>query len=157
MALDELAADPRFATNSARSVNRALLLPVLEEAFRTRTRDAWITALEACGVPCGPINDVAQAFGSEQARARGIVRRIAHPLAGTSPGVASPLRLSATPVEYDMAPPLLGEHTRTLLQGLLGLDAARIDALCASGAVGASALAPSHGEREADEKDAQAV
>jgi crotonobetainyl-CoA:carnitine CoA-transferase CaiB-like acyl-CoA transferase len=151
MELNELAADPRFATNSARSVNRAALLPVLEKAFRTRTRDAWISALEACGVPCGPINDVAQAFGSEQAQARGAVRRIAHPLAGTSPSVASPLRLSATPVEYDMAPPLLGEHTRTLLDGLLGLDDARIDALCASGTVGASALVRPYGERDKNE------
>jgi crotonobetainyl-CoA:carnitine CoA-transferase CaiB-like acyl-CoA transferase len=149
MALNELAADPRFATNSARSVNRMELLPTLEKAFRTRSRDAWISALEACGVPCGPINDVAQAFGSEQAQARGAVRRIAHPLAGTSPSVASPLRLSATPVEYDMAPPLLGEHTRTLLDGLLGLDAGRIDALCASGAVGASARVHSDSEQQA--------
>ncbi|MEM5313346.1 CaiB/BaiF CoA-transferase family protein [Paraburkholderia sp. JHI869] len=148
MDLHELAADPRFATNSARSVNRALLLPVLEKAFRTRTRDAWIDALEACGVPCGPINDVAQAFGSEHARARETVRRIAHPLAGTSPSVASPLRLSATPVQYDVPPPLLGEHTRALLDGLVGLDAARIDALCAIGAIGASAKVLPRGEHE---------
>lgn len=148
MDLNELAADPRFATNSARSVNRALLLPVLEEAFRTRTRDAWIDALEACGVPCGPINDVAQAFGSEHARARESVRRIAHPLAGTSPSVASPLRLSATPVEYDVPPPLLGEHTHELLDGLLGLDAARIDALCASGAIGSNVKVHTRDEHE---------
>ncbi|MEM5406250.1 CaiB/BaiF CoA-transferase family protein [Paraburkholderia unamae] len=148
MDLNALAADSRFATNSARSVNRALLLPVLEQAFRTRTRDAWIDALEACGVPCGPINDVAQAFGSEHARARESVRRIAHPLAGTSPSVASPLRLSATPVQYEVPPPLLGEHTRELLDGLLGLDAARIDALCASGAIGANASVRTRGEHE---------
>ncbi|HKR40930.1 MAG TPA: CaiB/BaiF CoA-transferase family protein [Paraburkholderia sp.] len=148
MELNALAADPRFATNSARSVNRALLLPVLEKAFRTRTRDAWIDALEACGVPCGPINDVAQAFGSEHARARESVRRIAHPLAGTSPSVASPLRLSATPVQYEVPPPLLGEHTRELLDDLLGLDAARIDALCASGAIGANARVRTRGEHE---------
>ncbi|WP_416339013.1 CaiB/BaiF CoA transferase family protein [Paraburkholderia sp. CNPSo 3076] len=148
MDLKALAADPRFATNSARSVHRALLLPVLEKAFHTRTRDAWIDALEACGVPCGPINDVAQAFGSEHARARESVRRIAHPLAGTSPSVASPLRLSATPVQYEVPPPLLGEHTRELLDDLLGLDAARIDALCACGAIGASARVHTRGEHE---------
>ncbi|WP_322032039.1 CaiB/BaiF CoA-transferase family protein [Paraburkholderia sp. J76] len=148
MDLNELAADPRFATNSARSVNRALLLPVLEKAFRTRTRDAWIEALEACGVPCGPINDVAQAFGCAHAHARETVRRIAHPLAGTSPSVASPLRLSATPVQYDVPPPLLGEHTRALLDGLLGLDAARIDALCESGAIDTHARTHARGEHE---------
>ena len=108
LGLPELALDARFAENSGRSVNRVELLPILEAAFRTRTRDEWIDALEACGVPCGPINDVGQAFDSDQARHRQAVREIAHPVAGVAPTVASPLRLSATPVQYNQAPPMLG-------------------------------------------------
>lgn len=137
--LPELAADPRFATNSERSVNRAQLLPTLEAAFRTRSRDEWISAFEACGVPCGPINDVAQAFGSEQARAREAVRYIPHPLAGRAPSVASPLRLSATPVEYDQPPPLLGEHTLKVLGSLPDVDRAQLDNLLERGVIGARA------------------
>ncbi len=102
----------------------------------TRTRDAWVDALEACGVPCGPINDIAQAFGSEQAQFRGAAREIAHPVAGIAPTVASPLRLSATPVEYDQAPPMLGEHTAATLRDVLGLGDAQIAELMRAGVIG---------------------
>ncbi|WP_438394383.1 CaiB/BaiF CoA transferase family protein [Caballeronia sp. DA-9] len=137
MNLPELAIDSRFATNSGRSVNRAELLPQLAAVFATRTRDAWVEALEACGVPCGPINDIEQAFGSEQAVHRGAAREIAHPVAGVAPTVASPLRLSATPVQYDHAPPMLGEHTNAVLRELLGLDDAKISELVQAGVIGA--------------------
>jgi crotonobetainyl-CoA:carnitine CoA-transferase CaiB-like acyl-CoA transferase len=136
MNVPELAIDSRFATNSGRSVNRVELLPQLAAVFATRTRNAWVAALEACGVPCGPINDIEQAFGSEQAVYRGAAREIAHPVAGVAPTVASPLRLSATPVEYNQAPPMLGEHTNAVLRDVLGLDAARIDALRKAGVIG---------------------
>ena len=121
MNVPELAIDSRFATNSGRSVNRAELLPQLGAVFMTRTRDAWVAALEACGVPCGPINDIEQAFGSEQAVYRESAREIAHPVAGVAPTVASPLRLSATPVEYNRAPPMLGQHTSAVLREVLGM------------------------------------
>lgn len=137
MNLPELAIDSRFATNSGRSVNRAELLPRLAAVFATRTRDAWVEALEACGVPCGPINDIEQAFGSEQAVHRGAAREIAHPVAGVAPTVASPLRLSATPVQYDHAPPTLGEHTNAVLREVLGLDDAKISELVQAGVIGA--------------------
>ena len=127
--LPSLAHDERFTTNAARSINRALLLPTLADAFHTRKRDEWIAIFEACGVPCGPINDVAQALRSEQAQAREAVRHIAHPLAGVTPVVASPLRLSATPVQYDRPPPLLGEHSQIVLQERLGLSGDRVAAL----------------------------
>src|SRR3984957_8033769 len=136
MNLPELALDARFATNSGRSVNRLELLPQLEAAFMTRTRDAWIDAFEACGVPCGPINDVAQAFNSAQAQARGAVREIAHPVAGIAPTVASPLRLSATPVQYNQAPPMLGEHTVETLREVLGMSDAQVGELMNSGVIG---------------------
>ncbi|KQR85323.1 CoA-transferase [Burkholderia sp. Leaf177] len=136
MNVPELAIDSRFATNSGRSVNRAELLPQLAAVFMTRTRDAWVSALEACGVPCGPINDIEQAFGSDQAVYRQATREIAHPVAGVAPTVASPLRLSATPVEYNQAPPMLGEHTNTVLRDVLGLTDARIDELLKAGVIG---------------------
>jgi crotonobetainyl-CoA:carnitine CoA-transferase CaiB-like acyl-CoA transferase len=136
MNLPELAIDSRFATNSGRSVNRAELLPQLAAVFMTRTRDAWVAALEACGVPCGPINDIEQAFGSEQAVYRGAAREITHPVAGVAPTVASPLRLSATPVEYNRAPPMLGQHTNAVLRDVLGLTDARISELQQAGVIG---------------------
>jgi crotonobetainyl-CoA:carnitine CoA-transferase CaiB-like acyl-CoA transferase len=136
LGLPELALDARFAENSGRSVNRVELLPILESAFRTRTRDEWIDALEACGVPCGPINDVGQAFDTDQARHRQAVREMAHPVAGVAPTVASPIRLSATPVQYNQAPPMLGEHTAAILRDVLGMGEGRIDELVRSGVIG---------------------
>jgi crotonobetainyl-CoA:carnitine CoA-transferase CaiB-like acyl-CoA transferase len=136
LGLPELALDARFAENSGRSVNRVALLPILEAAFRTHTRDEWIDALEACGVPCGPINDVGQAFDTDQARHREAVREIAHAVAGVAPTVASPLRLSATPVQYNQAPPMLGEHTVAILRDVLGMGEGRIDELVRAGVIG---------------------
>lgn len=130
-----LAADARFATNTARSRNRALLLETFMPIFRGCDRDTWIGVLRAAGVPCGPINDIAQAFATGQAVHREAARSIAHPTAGFTPTVASPLRLSGTPVQYRSAPPLLGEHTAVVLQNLLGLDGETIDELVESGAV----------------------
>jgi crotonobetainyl-CoA:carnitine CoA-transferase CaiB-like acyl-CoA transferase len=140
MNVPELAIDSRFATNSGRSVNRAELLPQLGAVFMTRTRDAWVAALEACGVPCGPINDIEQAFGSEQAVYRESAREIAHPVAGVAPTVASPLRLSATPVEYNRAPPMLGQHTSAVLREVLGMTDAQISELQQAGVIGDQAI-----------------
>ncbi|MOA42310.1 Succinyl-CoA:(R)-benzylsuccinate CoA-transferase subunit BbsF [compost metagenome] len=91
-----------------------------------RSTAEWIAALEPAGVPCGPINDLAQVFADPQVIARGLRLELPHPLAGVVPQVASPIRLSATPVEYRNAPPLLGEHTDVVLGELLGLDAAAL-------------------------------
>jgi crotonobetainyl-CoA:carnitine CoA-transferase CaiB-like acyl-CoA transferase len=139
----ELARDSRFATNTARSMNRTELLPQLGAIVRTSRRDDWIEKLRIAGVPCGPINDIAQAFGSEQAQHRQAVRRIPHPQAGSTPTVANPMRLSETPVQYRSAPPLLGEHTIDVLRDRLGLDQTQIDALVKSGVVSAARAAVS--------------
>jgi crotonobetainyl-CoA:carnitine CoA-transferase CaiB-like acyl-CoA transferase len=125
----EWAADPRFASNSARVAHRDVLIPLIRQATVFRSTAEWIAALEPAGVPCGPINDLAQVFADPQVIARGLKVELPHPLAGTVPGVASPLRLSATPVEYRNAPPLLGEHTDAVLGELLGLDAAALAGL----------------------------
>jgi formyl-CoA transferase len=133
--LPGLADDPRFATNAARVAHRDALAPVLAERFRGRPAAEWLAALEAATVPCGPVSAIDEIFASPQAQARGLRVDLPHPLAGSVPQVASPLRLSATPVEYRAAPPLLGADTREVLAGRLGLDAAAIEGLAASGIV----------------------
>ncbi len=107
---EDLATDPRFATNPQRVVNRAELIPQLQEAFRQRTSDEWLAELRAIGIPCGPINQVSQAFNDPQIQERGLVWECEHPTVGTIKLVGSPMRFSETPARLYKAPPLLGEH-----------------------------------------------
>lgn len=125
--------DPRFATNKQRVANRAELIPLIRQATVFKTTAEWVAQLELAGVPCGPINDLAQMFQDPQVLARGLALSIPHPLAGSVPQVASPIRLSETPVEYRQAPPLLGEHTEAVLSELLGLDEQAVRQLRATG------------------------
>ncbi|MCU1735454.1 MULTISPECIES: CaiB/BaiF CoA transferase family protein [unclassified Pseudomonas] len=115
--------DPRFATNKLRVANRAELIPLIRQATVFKTTAEWVSQLEQAGVPCGPINDLAQMFADPQVKARGLAIDIPHSLGGSVPQVASPIRLSETPVEYRNAPPLLGEHTEQVLSSVLGLGA----------------------------------
>ncbi len=131
----EWARDPRFATNSARLADREALIARIGEVTATRPTGEWIAACEAAGVPCGPINDLRQVFSDPQVLARGLRIEMPHS-AGAVPLVASPLRLGATPVEYRLPPPRLGEHTRTVLRTRLGLGEAEIEALAAAGVIG---------------------
>ncbi|MFG6442925.1 CaiB/BaiF CoA transferase family protein [Roseateles sp. LKC17W] len=110
------AADPRFATNAERVRHRAVLVPLLAQALRERTRDDWLAALEAAKVPCGAINTIGEALSDPQAQARGAVVGMPHPLTDGLRVVASPMKLSATPVHYRHAPPLLGQHSDELLR-----------------------------------------
>ncbi|WP_288441812.1 CaiB/BaiF CoA-transferase family protein [uncultured Pseudomonas sp.] len=121
--------DPRFATNKQRVANRAELIPLIRQATVFKTTAEWVSQLEAAGVPCGPINDLAQVFQDPQVLARGLAVSMPHGLAGSVPLVASPIRLSETPVEYRHAPPLLGEHTETVLTQVLGMSADDIQRL----------------------------
>lgn len=114
--------DPRFSTNKQRVAHRAELIPLIRQATVFKTTAEWVAALEIAGVPCGPINDVAQVFADPQVQFRGLKVELPHALGGSVPQVASPIRLSATPVEYRRAPPLLGEHTLEVLTGVLGLS-----------------------------------
>ncbi len=125
---EALADDPRFATNPARIEHRAALIPLLAEMVKEKTKAQWITLLEAAGVPCGPINNLQEVFENEQVISRGIEMRIPHPSAGTMKLVASPMRLSKTPVEVRMPPPLLGQHTDEVLHEL-GMSAEQINEL----------------------------
>ena len=131
--LSALADDPRFASNKARVAHRSELIPLLRQATVFKTTAEWVTLLETAGVPCGPINDLAQVFADPQVQARGLRLDLPNSLGSTTPQVASPLRLSETPVTYRNAPPLLGEHTEQVLSRYLNLSAEQIAALREAG------------------------
>ncbi len=131
----EWAVDERFATNTARVANRGVLVPLLRQSSVMRTTQEWIAALEPAGVPCGPINRLDQVFDDPQIKARGLRIELPHPLAGSVPLVANPIRLSETPVEYRSAPPLLGQHTREVLTGLVGMSGDEVASLASRGVI----------------------
>ncbi|KQX91201.1 CaiB/BaiF CoA transferase family protein [Variovorax sp. Root473] len=133
----EWAADERFATNTLRVKHRGVLIPMMEDLTRTRTTADWVALLEDKAVPCGPINDIAQAFDDAQVKARGLavtLPRDAGDGIASITGVASPLRLTATPPVLRRAPPALGQHTQEVLAEM-GVDATRFEALRAAGVV----------------------
>ncbi|WP_376796734.1 CaiB/BaiF CoA transferase family protein [Thermogemmatispora sp.] len=106
---EELADDPRFATNPQRVRNREALIPILQELLLTKDSESWLQELREAGIPCGAINKVSEVFRDPHIQARGLVWECEHPTAGTIRLVGSPLRLSETPARLYKAPPLLGE------------------------------------------------
>jgi crotonobetainyl-CoA:carnitine CoA-transferase CaiB-like acyl-CoA transferase len=129
----ELAQDARFSTNGKRVSNRAALDAIIGPIIERRTTREWVEALEAAGVPNGPINTLEEVFREPQAIARGLKVGLSHPVAGAVSLVRSPMRFSATPVEHAVPPPLLGEHTDEVLQGILGSSPAEVARLRAEG------------------------
>ena len=127
--------DARFAGFAARRANRAAVVAVLDEAFASRGTAAWLAALTAAGVPCGPVNDVDGALADPQTAARGLVAETPHEAFGTARWIASAVRVGALPPGHVRAP-RLGEHTEEILTGLLGYDGSRLAALRTSGAFG---------------------
>jgi formyl-CoA transferase len=131
----DLGADPRFATNPLRVQHRGILVPLIAEMVKTRTKQQWIALLEAAGVPCGPINNLDEVFDNPQVAARGLRVDLPHPTGGDVKLVGSPIKMSATPPQYDRPPPLLGQHTEEVLRDVLGHDPERIAALRKNGVV----------------------
>jgi crotonobetainyl-CoA:carnitine CoA-transferase CaiB-like acyl-CoA transferase len=132
----EWSADPRFAGNAGRVAHRDALIALLTERTRTRATAAWVAALEAADVPCGPINTLADVFADPQVRARGLAVPLQR--AGGTPVtlVANPIGFSQTPVAYAAAPPALGADTAAVLAERLDLDAATVARLAAAGTIG---------------------
>jgi len=126
--------DERYATNAQRVRNIAELSGLIRAAFAGWERERLIAALDAAGVPCGPINDVAEVFEEPQVKARGLLRRVPHPAGVDVPQVGSPMRFAEAPLRVPAAPPLLGQHSEDIL-GELGYDARRIAALRTAGAI----------------------
>ena len=126
--------DERYATNAQRVRNIAELSALIRAAFAGWERERLIAARDAAGVPCGPINDVAEVFEEPQVKARGLLRRVPHPAGVDVPQVGSPMRFAEAPLRVPAAPPLLGQHSEDIL-GELGYDARRIAALRTAGAI----------------------
>ncbi len=132
----KLSDDERFKTNRGRVENRKELIPLLAAPMKTRTTAEWVAAFEADAVPCGPINTIAQMFEDPQVLARGLQIGLTREDGVQMPGVANPIQFSETPVEYEKAPPRLGDGTTAVLTKVLGLADSEIAALKVSGAIG---------------------
>ena len=129
---DDLAGDPRFATNVERIANYEALLPAVRAIIRTKTSDQWLTELRAAGVPCGRINSVAEALGDPHVIERGMIVELEHPALGLVKSLATPVHLADTPLVYHRHPPRLGEHSDEVAAEL-GYSADEVAALRADG------------------------
>jgi len=129
LGVPELGTDARFRTNADRLENRRALIDLLEARTPARASEEWMAALGAVGIPCGPINTIAEVFEDPQVKDRGLRLDLDHPLSGKVPGVATPIRYSETTLEYSKAPPLLGEDTDRVLREVLGKSPAELAAL----------------------------
>lgn len=127
--------DERFATNAGRVRNRDALVEILAPVLIQRSTEEWCSTLGPLGVPCGPINNLEQAFDEAQVRHRGLEINIDHPSASRVPLVGNPIQYRNNPIQYGTPPPLLGEHTEQVLSGLLGLDGERLETLRTTGVI----------------------
>ncbi len=131
----ELAADPRYATNPARVANRAELVAIVNGITGEKPQSHWVEGLATAGVPCSPVNDIAQVFEDPQIKARNMQISMPHASGQDVPLIASPIKMSKTPPAYRHAPPTCGQHTDAILEELLELKPAEIAALRNDGIV----------------------
>jgi len=131
----EISEDPGYSTNSARVENRNELVAMIAARLQARSTDYWLNQFASRHIPAGPINDLAQVFADPLIEERQIVRQLRHSIAGEVPTVANPVRFSETPVEYDLAPPVLGQHTTEVLKDVLAYSDEEITKLYDSGAI----------------------
>jgi crotonobetainyl-CoA:carnitine CoA-transferase CaiB-like acyl-CoA transferase len=127
--IPETGRDPRFTTNPARVANRVACAAAIAPAMKLKTNAEWIALLEPLGVPCGPINRLDEVFDHPQVQHRGLKVEVPHPLTGSVPLVANPIKFSRTPLAYDTPPPMLGQHTDEILRSLLNKNDSEIEAL----------------------------
>jgi crotonobetainyl-CoA:carnitine CoA-transferase CaiB-like acyl-CoA transferase len=126
--------DPRFASNSARMANVDALVAAMSAVLATRGNAEWIAALDAAGVPAGPVHSIGEALTHPQTLARGMVVEVDHPQAGATKALGCPIHFSKTPTRIDRPAPMLGEHSRELLREYRYTDA-EIDAFVAAGVI----------------------
>jgi len=134
----EWRADPRFATNTARMAHREELAALMNGVLGGMTRAEWIAALDAAGVPAGPVHSLGEALSHPQTLARGMVVDLVHPEAGPTKAIGCPVHFARTPAAVTRPAPRLGEHTRDVLRET-GYDDAAIDAFVAAGIVATAA------------------
>jgi crotonobetainyl-CoA:carnitine CoA-transferase CaiB-like acyl-CoA transferase len=115
---DGIGSDERFTTNALRIRNRETLVPMLQNIIQQKPAATWLEKFAEADIPAAPINTVSEAIEDEQTRGRGLIVQLDHPAIGTAKSIANPIRFSNTPVSYRLPPPLLGEHTGAILQGL---------------------------------------
>jgi CoA:oxalate CoA-transferase len=132
----DLIDDPRFDTGPLRTEHHAELEPILIEAMKERTTAEWVREFDAIGLPCGPLNNIAQAAALPQVKAREMLVEVEHPRIGRFPLPNTPVKLSRTPGGVRGPSPDLGQHTDDVLRELLGLPAAEIGRLREAGAIG---------------------
>ncbi len=132
---EDLARDPRFATEADRVTNRDALIPILNDILRSRPAGEWLARLDQAGVPAGRIKTVAEVCESPHLKARGMVVKLPHPTAGSITVMGVPVRLWGTPGAATAPPPLLGEHTEEILTHVLRIPKAKVEKLRAAGVV----------------------
>ena len=133
--LETLAKDARFSTMSDRVDNRGSLIPLLEQKLKERDTRDWLAALSSQGVPAGPVNDIGEVLTNDYAKERNLVRYLTNGADQAVPTVSNPVAFEDTPVCYDKAPPLLGEHTKEVLREWLGYSDAKIQSLSQDDAI----------------------
>jgi glutaryl-CoA transferase len=124
--IEPLMDDPQYATNPKRVENRKKLVPLLQEVFLQKDSGEWLKLLGEAEIPIGPINTIDRVFADPQVLSRQMLVEMEHPKVGKLKLVGSPMKLSKTPVQYRIPPPLLGEHTESVLHEVLGYDKEKI-------------------------------